>query len=204
MSESPSECEILANAYAFLGASLLKPMSQTPRLGLDPAFWDAFTAFDSLAVEEAARSLAEFASSLSDEEKAVEEVSVEWTRLFVGPPKPAAAPWESFYRAKDPKSGFGPATFAMQEQLREHGLAMAGDSNQYADHMGIELMLLAEVCRKADACGGCEEIGAYLREHPLGWVEAFEQAVDASAPDGYYRRLIRLARALMEMQLGAL
>ena len=204
MTESPSEYEIIANAYAFLGASLLKPMSQTPRLGLDPGFWDAFTAFDSDAVGDAARSLAAFASSVSDQEEAVEKVSVEWTRLFVGPPKPAAAPWESFYRVKDPKSGFGPATFEMQELLRARGLAISGDSNQYADHIGIELMLLAEMCRKATALEDFEEIGGFLSEHLLGWIGSFEEAIAAHEPDGYYRRVIVLVKALLEMQAAAL
>lgn len=204
MTESPSEYEILANAYAFLGSSLLKPMSQTPQLGLDPAFWDAFTAFDSEAVEEAGRSLAEFAAVKAGDGNAVEDVSVEWTRLFVGPPKPAAAPWESYYRAKDAKSGFGPATFEMQELLRKHGLAVGGESNQFADHIGIELLLLSEMCRKATADEDFEEIGTYLQEHPLGWVGDLEQAVAACEPDGYYLRVIVLAKALMEMHLAAL
>ena len=32
----------LSEAYAFIGNSLLKPMTMTSTVGLDPAFWEAF------------------------------------------------------------------------------------------------------------------------------------------------------------------
>ena len=40
----------------------------------------------------------------------------------MGPPSPAVAPWETFYRAKRCNAGFGETTFAMQNELRKAGL----------------------------------------------------------------------------------
>ena len=45
----------LSEAYAFIGNSLLKPMTMTSTVGLDPAFWEAFPSFDDEAVAEAVR-----------------------------------------------------------------------------------------------------------------------------------------------------
>ena len=45
--------KILSEAYAFIGNSLLKPMTMTSTVGLDPAFWEAFPSFDDEAVAEA-------------------------------------------------------------------------------------------------------------------------------------------------------
>lgn len=86
----------LAEAYGFLGNSLLKPMSQTAAVGIDPEFWAAFPDFGDAGVKgaiarceryaEGARSYAENGGD------AVERVSVEYTRLFVGPPSPPRRP----------------------------------------------------------------------------------------------------------------
>lgn len=43
----------LSEAYAFIGNSLVKPMTMTSTVGLDPAFWEAFPSFDDEAVAEA-------------------------------------------------------------------------------------------------------------------------------------------------------
>lgn len=202
MAEELNEYAVLANAYEFLGALLLKPVSQAPAIALDPQFWVAFTAFESEDVVAAAQSLVDFAGAKQGDDKATEDISVEFTRLFVGPPKPAAAPWESFYRTKDAKNGFGPATFEMQEVLRELGLKVSGENNQYADHIGIELFALAQMCRKVQG-GDDADVKAYLAKHPLGWIAAFKDAIASCEPDGYYVRVVALAQALMEMQVVA-
>ena len=54
-------CEKLAQAYAFLGNSLLRPVTQTADVGLDPAFWEAFPTFGDEGVAHAVRACAEFA-----------------------------------------------------------------------------------------------------------------------------------------------
>lgn len=44
--------------------------------------------------------------------------------------------------------GFGEPTFQMREVLRSLGLEVAGPSNQYEDHLGLELLCLSEMCRR--------------------------------------------------------
>ena len=43
-----AELRELAQMYAFLGNSLLRPMNQTKGPGLDPEFWAALPDFDKL------------------------------------------------------------------------------------------------------------------------------------------------------------
>lgn len=70
--------------------------------------------------------------------------SVEFMRLFIGPPRPAADPRET---ANDPyndkKVGYGRATVAMQQLLAAEGLELGGENNRFEDHMGIELLYLS-------------------------------------------------------------
>lgn len=226
------ELFVLADAYAFIGNSLLKPMTQTAEMGIDPSFWRAFPDLDDASVRAAVEECHAFAEEARRREAAgedvVERVAVEYTKLFVGPPSPAAAPWETAYRSANPSVGFGEATFQMRDRLRAAGLQVSNDNNQFADHMGIELLLLAELTRRAasaigdtdtvacDAANGtatavhadgaasmaAAEAIDLLSSHPLSWVGAFRAKVAEAFSLGYYVRLLALAEALLEHHLS--
>ena len=170
----------LSEAYAFIGNSLLKPMTMTSTVGLDPAFWEAFPSFDDEAVAEAVAACARYAEGAVQRAEAGEDepqrAAVEYTKLFVGPPSPAAAPWETMYRGKNVTVGFGQATFEMRELLREAGLEVRNVNNQYED----------------------------IEKHPLSWVDAFRARIAEAAPDGYFVSLAGLARALLAWHAEAL
>ena len=137
------------------------------------------------------------AACANDEQLALTDVAVEYTRLFVGPPSPAAAPWETMYRAGNASVGFGEATFHMRQLLREHDLELSNENHQYEDHMGIELLLLSELCRAQDVLATQN----FIAEHPLAWIDAFASKVSESFPQGYYAALLALTRALLELTL---
>lgn len=185
---SAAQSCLLAEAFAFLGNSLLSSMGRSSSIGLDPGFWSEFPSFGRDGVAAAARACESFAQTGAS----VQDVDVEFARLFVGPPKPAAAPWETFYRKGDAGIGFGQATHEMRALLKECGLELSGESNQYADHMGIELLLLAELLRRDEAGAA-----AFAASHPAAWVDSFRSAVSAVFPDGYYARLLALASELL-------
>ena len=201
----------LSEANAFVGNSLLKPMTMTLTVGLDPAFWEAFPAFDG-AVAQAVEVCACYAEEAGRRAEGGEDVpqraSVEYTRLFVGPPSPAAAPWETMYRGKNVTVGFGQATFEMRELLREAGLEVRNVNNQYEDHLGIELLYLSSLCARADAdaadAPALESVADFIEKHPLSWVDAFRARIAEAAPDGYFVSLAGLARALLAWHAEAL
>lgn len=207
------EWMVASQLYAFLGNSLLSPMSRTESVGLDPAFWRELGGLLDGALTDSAESLASWAERASADaarSEVVQRVSVEFTKLFVGPPKPAAAPWESANGPVDSHVGFGEATFAMRERLRALGLELCNENNQYEDHVGIELLYLSELCRRASeeasgaACDAAapeaEEIASFIREHPLAWVPRLREKVAASQPEGYFIRLLDVVLALLKRQ----
>lgn len=152
------------------------------------------------------------------EEAAAEQVAVEYTRLFVGPPSPAAPPWETFYRSEGVTVGFGEATFRMRELLRAVGLEVRNDNNQYEDHLGIELLYLSVLCarvfvgddesvgraRCAQVAGdgpvGSEQVREFIEEHPLNWVGAFRDRVAETFPEGYFCHVLTLAERILAWQ----
>ena len=183
-----------------MGNSLLKPVNQTPKVGLDPAFWAEFPDFGDATVAAAVDACQAYAQAGAADGEAFEtRVAVEFTRLFIGPPKPAAAPWESFYRSEG-STGFGQATFEMRALLHEAGLEMTGENNQYADHMGIELLLLSVLLERVAAGEGTVEAASdFVRVHPASWVAEFRTKVQAEAPDGYHANLLGLVEALLSL-----
>lgn len=202
----------LSEAYAFIGNSLLKPMTMTPTVGLDPAFWEAFPTFKDEVVAKAVATCERYAVEAAKRSEAGEDVvqraAVEYTRLFVGPPSPAAAPWETMYRGEDVTVGFGQATFEMRDLLRASGLEMRNENNQYEDHLGIELLYLSAQCARVDE--GADDAPApgvvadFIEKHPLSWVEALRLRIAETAPEGYFDGLMGLARDVLAWHAAAI
>lgn len=204
----------ISEALAFAGNSLLAPMSQTGPIGLDPSFWKRFPDFndaDVAAAIDACMAYALEARAYSDKgSDAIQRASVEYTKLFVGPPRPAAAPWETMYRSAGSTTGFGEAAFAMQALLRDAGLEVSNDNNQYADHIGIELLYASALCQRvAEArANGIDDdilpkdanrIVSFAKDHPLGWLDDLVGKVEQTEPEGYIIRILRLGRALLRI-----
>lgn len=201
----------LGEVYGFLGNSLLKPMTMTATVGLDPAFWEAFPTFDDGGVAAAIGACSRNAAALVERAQvegadAVERCAVEYTRLFVGPPSPAAPPWETMYRGEGVSVGFGQATFEMRALLREAGLEVKNENNQYEDHLGIELLYLCELCQRAadaeDAAEGAA-VASFIEAHPLSWVGDLHDRIAQTAPEGYFAALTQLAEAVLRWHVEA-
>ena len=204
----------LADGLACLGNSLLKPMNLSSDAGLDPRVWEGFLTLGSDALSDAARECGGYVSSLVEQvgrEQAALECSAEHTRLFVGPRKPEAAPWETMYRpgANEETCGFGQATTEMRALLRSEGLGLSNENNQYEDHMGVELLLLSHLLRKAAVCetgdaqAAMSKVRGFAAQYPGRWIGAFRDRVSAAAPGGYFDHLLAVAQEAIVL-VGAL
>lgn len=202
---------LLGETYGFIGNSLLKPMNQTLSVGLDPTFWIGFpVVFSGGHVDAGLAKLCSYAMAAGELgiEKAVESVSVEYTRLFIGPPAPSAPPWETMNRSDGATVGFGEATFAMRKLLRDAGLELKNENNQYEDHIGIELLYLSALCRRrsegVDEKTADERIVRFITEHPLDWIGILRGKVEIMYPCGYIAGLLQLAEGVLLWQKEAL
>lgn len=215
----------LESAYAFLGNSLLAPISQTERFGLDHRFWENMPSFGDADLSRCLGDLAAFACSAQERgdslDDVVTEISVEWTHLFVGPPEPACSPWETYYRREGVKSGFGAATFEMLDVFHGLGYGPAGQSKQFEDHVGFELLAMSLLCRAAAqavcdparSCDGTQALSVehgldgrpinesyvldVLLKHPAWWIGRLARAVAEESPGTYYALLLAYATRLL-------
>lgn len=198
----------LSEVYGFVGNSLLKPMTQTLSVGLDYAFWESFPDFGDEAIRACIDACGRYAEAAATRprDEAVQQVAVEYTRLFVGPPSPAAPPWETMHRGEGVTVGFGQATFEMRELLREAGLELRNENRQYEDHMGIELLYLSECCRRFAAGEAADEaaLDSFIERHPLSWIASLRGRVIEAFPDGYFTGLLALAQSVLEFQAARL
>ncbi|WP_165054454.1 MULTISPECIES: molecular chaperone [unclassified Adlercreutzia] len=192
--------ESWAEAYAFIGNSLLDTMRHTGTAPLEPTFWDRFSEIDDAGVHSALEGCAAWSSLMQDCPDPVTSASAEYTRLFVGAPKPLAPPWETFYRADGTTVGFGRATLDMQQRLRDAGLKVSNENNQYADHIGIELLYLGVLCERASKgdAASASAAASFTSEHLLPWLVKLQAKVEAEFPGGYIACLLTLAKALVE------
>lgn len=183
----------LADALAFCGNSLLAPMTQRTGVGLDPGFWESFPLFGDQGVADAVQDCAVWAAEFERRCQADGQSAVErWRHRVHAAVRGAAASGSCTVGDRTLRGGgrrcstvgFGQATFEMRELLRNAGLQLCNENRQYEDHMGIELLLLSELCRRAAANDGlaAAEASAFAADHPAAWVEGLRSAAAEAVP----------------------
>lgn len=160
----------------------------------------------------AVRAFGERAASL-DVEEARLRLEVEYNRLFVGPGRLLAPPYESYY-ASQGLSGRGGRLrtedeLAVRRAYADAGYAMPDEFVDLPDHMALELDFLSLLCAdEAEAWEVGDADGAralrsvadeFAQRHPARWFGRCAALVASGAREGFYPALMRLACALVEV-----
>ena len=185
--------------YSFFGNSLLAPMVSNGAIGLDPHFWDEFPfAFHGKATE-GLRDLQAVVKRYENVtlDAVLQDINIDYAKLFIGPPRPTAPPWETAYRAKvDNVVLFGQATVEMNSRLRKAGLAINNEKHQLADHIGLELLYLAaqsdSFSMRVPQLLDVKELRVFIEENLLSWVGSFTEAVVRNDSSGYYAGMAKI------------
>ena len=156
----------------------------------------------------------------SDEGMLVEELAIEYARLFLTPPT-HLPPYESFYVGglHDPEEVFEPtlqgkASKEVQDFYRSHQILFADDCIEFPDHIGIELeamRLLCDVESKTPVSNDPEKIlhvrrlqGKFLAEHPNRWIPIFCEQVLQRTMNSFFPVIVQLTKAFIESELETL
>ncbi|MBI2915100.1 MAG: molecular chaperone TorD family protein [Firmicutes bacterium] len=137
----------------------------------------------------------------------VEELAVEFARLFLGPGR-HFPPYESVWVGNvnsSPEGGgllFGPQAVAVRREIDGLGLAVLADRGVLPDHIGIELQLVAFMAEQEAVSWETGDRDAadrwrarqisFLDDHILRWVPAYCSTVEKEAEKRFYTRLARL------------
>jgi len=137
---------------------------------------------------------------------AFDELRVDYTRLFVGVGKVLAPPWESVYFGED-RMVFQERTLQVRSWYRRFGLEPEKLYKEPDDHIGLELLFLAQLARlglqaleennqaRFDECLLAQS--QFAAEHPLKWVPAWAASMEANAKTDFYRGLAHLTQGAL-------
>lgn len=139
-----------------------------------------------------------YAALAQDFAKPQEDLEVEYARLFVGPGRPVAHPYESVYREG---KTMGDCTLAVRQSYAAEGLAPEGHS--LPDHVALELEFMAHLARREaeawerdeeeEALACLRQQEAFLGEHLGRWLPRFCRRVLAGEAHPFYARLAQRA-----------
>ena len=146
------------------------------------------------------------------ESRLLEELAVEYTRLFLGP-GPHISPHESVQRedADGPKGRlWGEATVAVKKFVEGAGFSYREAYKGMPDHIGVELEFMQFVtAREAEAWEQADEDSArrcramekrFLQDHLLRWVPPFCRKIMAGAELDFYREMAALTDRFMRFE----
>lgn len=164
-------------------------------------------AADSALIRQGVAEADRFLSSLAGAGDAVlDDLRWDFTRMFIGPDRLPAPPWESAYRTED-RLLFQAETLEVRRAYLKYGFLPRNHGSEPDDHMGLELSFLYETCRlamEAARAGQMSALGAtledqldFLNAHLLQWGPAFAADVAKSARTGYYRGMAHILAAWM-------
>jgi TorA maturation chaperone TorD len=121
----------------------------------------------------------------------LEELLIDYTRLFLGPIEAPAMPYGSVWLGTD-KDLMRESTMAVLALYEEGGFEIAEDFRELPDHVAAELEFLYVLLFR-ESRGGGDEVAAlkkrFLAEHLGRWTGPFTDAVKAGAQCAFYREL---------------
>jgi TorA maturation chaperone TorD len=130
-----------------------------------------------------------------------------YVKLFLGPGKLMAPPWESVYLNSDGLT-FGPQTIDVRKFYARHGLEINNIHHEPDDHIAYELEFYARLCEKMQAAlmerdrERCVylsgEMKRFLDEHLMRWIHLFKENVVNNDPIGFYSWVVSMANGLLE------
>ncbi|EMJ7518774.1 molecular chaperone TorD family protein [Providencia rettgeri] len=141
-----------------------------------------------------------------------EDLHWDFTRLFIGPEAPPAAPWESTYVSRD-KLLFQENTLAVKTFYQKYGFQLPEGDMEAADHIGFELDFMWNLSQRIVAIVDVgNELGedakklllgssAFLDTHLLAFITPFCRAMHNHAETLFYRQLSSLLELFLRNDL---
>jgi TorA maturation chaperone TorD len=143
----------------------------------------------------------------------LDALSLDFSRLFLGPYKLHAPPYGSVY-LDGGRQIMGDSTLYVRNKYREEGVDISADFWDPPDHITAELeFMYFLIFREIQALENSdvdttidylEKQRAFLNEHLGAWISEFAAYVEEKAETGFYRNLARVTKAFIEQHLNEL
>lgn len=149
----------------------------------------------------------------SSEKKLIEDLAVEYTRLFLGPGR-HVSPHESVHHQRDDGRWgqlWGESTVEVKKFIEASGLEYETDYKGMPDHIGVEFEFMAALTqREAKAWSEHDETAAiqcievqkkFLENHLGRWVPSFCEKVIKEAELPFYRAFAELTQRFIKFDM---
>jgi TorA maturation chaperone TorD len=146
------------------------------------------------------------------EEKLIEDLAVEYTRLFLGPGK-HISPHESVHHARDDGDWgklWGKSTVEVKKFIETAGLEYKSEYSGLPDHISVELEFMQEVTKRETQAWKEKDRGGaiyclkmekkFIDEHLEKWIPLFCDKIISEAKFSFYREMSRLAKSFIEFE----
>jgi TorA maturation chaperone TorD len=148
----------------------------------------------------------------SSEEKLIEDLTVEYARLFLGPGK-HISPHESVHHQREDGDWgtlWGATTVEVKKFIEATGLEYEPDYKGMPDHVSVEFEFMAALARReAQAWAESDEAIArscvamqkmFLEEHLIQWIPDFCENVIQLAELPFYHAVAELTRSFIQFE----
>jgi TorA maturation chaperone TorD len=139
----------------------------------------------------------------------LEEMEIEYCRMFVGPGHVEAPPYESVYRGNDInlQKGcvMGPPVAEVKKIYAESGLQLADGFADMPDHIAVETWFLAylEAMTAVDPEGQYAETKKrFLTQHIGQWITPFYQAVQQHGKHSWYKYTVDMLHNIIQEEMN--
>jgi TorA maturation chaperone TorD len=169
----------------------------------DPRFLGVFTDLGVEGIE---------AFLQSSEEKLIEDLAVEYARLFLGPGN-HISPHESVHHQREDGDWgtlWGATTVEVKKFIEATGLEYESDYKGMPDHISVEFEFMATLARReAQAWAESDETVArrymdvqrkFLAEHLIHWIPSFCEKVVKEAELPFYRAFAELTQSFIQYE----
>lgn len=187
---------IRANAYKLISELFKYP--EKDLVGWTPVLVETFT--------EISPELGELASSITqflEGHNSIDDLQIEYAKLFVGPYELEAAPYSSVYL--DPQGlVMGPSTHQAIEFYTQAGLDPNEENKQPPDHISTELefmyyLLFNSVKNNDDT--QLHLADSFLNQHLSKWVSLFVEKIRENSASSFYQDLGQLLQKFISTEI---
>ncbi|MEE8433139.1 MAG: molecular chaperone TorD family protein [Candidatus Desulfatibia sp.] len=143
----------------------------------------------------------------------LEDLAVEYTRLFLGPGKHISPHESVHHQREDGQWGmlWGASTVEAKKFIEATGLSYTDDYKGMPDHISVEFEFMQQLTlreeqawKAADAAraGACRQVEKkFIEEHLIRWVPAFCEMVIQEAELPFYQAVAILTRSFIEFEM---
>jgi TorA maturation chaperone TorD len=147
------------------------------------------------------------------ENELLEDLAVEYTRLFLGPGKHISSHESVHHQREDGQWGklWGASTVEVKKFIEATGLSYTDDYKGMPDHISVEFefmqqLILAEeqawMDEDAGKAASCRKVEKkFIEEHLIRWVPAFCEMVIQEAELPFYQAVAALTRSFIEFEM---